>query len=86
MPADHHPSLSLEVPQAEKSICPPGTHAWSLPANISSGQRVGPPTTLAPGLVQSVEGLAPDETSVPKDTPARPQESGQASPKTTGQH
>lgn len=56
MPADHHPSLSLEVPQAEKSICPPGTHAWSLPANISSGQRVGPPTTLAPGLIQSVEG------------------------------
>lgn len=75
MPAEHHPSLSLEVPQAEKSICLPGTRAWSLPANISSGQCVVPPTALAPGLVQTVEGLAvpPDETSVPKDTLARPQ-------------
>ena len=72
MPAEHQPSLSLEVLQAEKSICPPGTRAWSLPANISGRQRVVPSHRPC---IQSVEGLAvpPDETSVPKDTLARPQ-------------
>lgn len=40
---EHHPCLSLEVPQAEKSICPPGTWVSGLPTNTGGRQRVASP-------------------------------------------
>lgn len=43
VPAEHHPRLSLEVPQAEKSIYPPGTWTRSLPTTISGRQPVASP-------------------------------------------
>lgn len=67
VPAEHHPSLSLEVPQAEKSIYPPGTWAQSLPTTTGS-LWLPPACTGASGLAQGLEGLAgpPLQTSEPE--------------------
>lgn len=89
VPAEHHPSLSLEVLQAEKSIYAPGTWAWSPRANIRGRQHVAPqrhPLLGASGLVQSLESLAvpPDRLLYPKTSWSALR--GQASPETAGKH
>lgn len=83
VPAERHPSLSLEVLQAEKSIYPPGTWAWSLPTTISGWQ---PALGHQPCSRSGGSNRAPLQTSEPKyvlicpQREARPHQKLQANP------
>lgn len=91
MPAEHHPSLSLEVPQAGKSIYPPGTQARSLPTLTSALGSVWlllPPPTLAHRALFKVRRAWQCHLLdfCTQRHAGLPSELGQVSPKMAGQH